>query len=169
MSAATSLYRPSLEARFAVEDLLHAYVECLDHDRLEDWPDFFVDDCVYRIVPYENDAQNLPVSLIYCDSRGMLQDRVTAYRQANYYAPHRYRHVVSGVRILGEEDGVIAARANYVVLQTHLDPVDYGSTEVYSAGEYRDEVIVTDGAAKFKEKIVVVDTSRISSLLATPL
>lgn len=169
MSAATSLYRPSLEARFAVEDLLHAYVECLDHDRLEDWPDFFVDDCVYRIVPYENDAQNLPVSLIYCDSRGMLQDRVTAYRQANYYAPHRYRHVVSGVRILGEENGVIAARANYVVLRTHLDPVDYGSTEVYSAGEYRDEVIVTDGAAKFKEKIVVVDTSRISSLLATPL
>lgn len=169
MSAATSLYRPSLEARFAVEDLLHAYVECLDHDRLEDWPDFFVADCVYRIVPYENDAQNLPVSLIYCDSRGMLEDRVTAYRQANYYAPHRYRHVVSGVRILGEENGVIAARANYVVLQTHLDPVDYGSTEVYSAGEYRDEVIVTDGVARFKEKIVVVDTSRISSLLATPL
>ena len=65
MSAATGLYRPSLEARFAVEDLLHAYVECLDHDRLEDWPDFFVADCVYRIVPYENDAQNLPVSLIY--------------------------------------------------------------------------------------------------------
>lgn len=169
MSAATSLYRPSLEARFAVEDLLHAYVECLDHDRLEDWPDFFVDDCVYQIIPYENDAQNLPVSLIYCDSRGMLQDRVTAYRQANYYAPHRYRHVVSSVRILGEENDVIAARANYVVLQTHLDPVDYGSTEVYSAGEYRDKVIVTDGGARFKEKIVVVDTSRISSLLATPL
>ena len=169
MSAATSLYKPGLEARFAVEDLLHAYVECLDHDRLEDWPDFFVADCVYQIIPYENDAQNLPVSLIYCDSRGMLQDRVTAYRQANYYAPHRYRHVVSGVRILGEEDGAIAARANYVVLQTHLDSVDYGSTEVYSAGEYRDKVIVTDGVARFKEKIVVVDTSRISSLLATPL
>lgn len=169
MSAATSLYKPGLEARFAVEDLLYAYVECLDHDRLEDWPDFFVADCVYQIIPYENDAQNLPVSLIYCDSRGMLQDRVTAYRQANYYAPHRYRHVVSGVRILGEEDGAIAARANYVVLQTHLDPVDYGSTEVYSAGEYRDKVIVTDGVARFREKIVVVDTSRISSLLATPL
>ena len=136
---------------------------------LKTGPNFFVEDCLYQIIPHENASQNLPISLIYCDSRGMLQDRVTAYRKANYYAPHLYRHVVSGVRIIGKDDGVIAVRANYVVLQTHLDPVDYGSTEVYSAGEYRDKVIITDGAAKLKEKIVVVDTSRISSLLATPL
>ena len=159
----------AIETRFAVEDLLYAYVACLDNDELEDWPNFFVEDCLYQIIPHENVSQNLPISLIYCDSRGMLQDRVTAYRKANYYAPHLYRHVVSGVRIIGEDNGVIEARANYVVLQTHLDPVDYGSTEVYSAGEYRDKVLINDGVAKLKEKIVVVDTSRISSLLATPL
>ena len=159
----------AIETRFAVEDLLHAYVDCLDHNRLEEWPDFFVEDCLYQIIPHENESQDLPISLIYCDSRGMLQDRVTAHRTANYYAPHLYRHIVSGVRILGEEGGVVSAQANYVVLQTHLDPIDYGSTEVYSAGEYRDKIIFTDGVAKLKEKIVVVDTSRISSLLVTPL
>ncbi len=159
----------AIETRFAVEDLLYAYVDCLDHNRLEEWPDFFVEDCLYQIIPHENASQDLPISLIYCDSRGMLQDRVTAHRTANYYAPHLYRHIVSGVRILGEEDGVVSAQANYVVLQTHLDPIDYGSTEVYSAGEYRDKIIFKDGLAKLKEKIVVVDTSRISSLLATPL
>ena len=73
------------------------------------------------------------------------------------------------MRVLSEDKGVGSAQANYVVLQTHLDPIDYGSTEVYSAGEYRDKIIFSDGVAKLKEKIVIVDTSRISSLLATPL
>ena len=80
-----------------------------------------------------------------------------------------YRHVVSSVRVLGEDDGVVSARANYAVFQTLLDPVNYGTTEVYSAGEYQDKIVFENGAAKYKEKIVVVDTSRISSLLATPL
>ncbi len=158
-----------VETRFIVEDLLLAYVDSLDHDRLEEWPKFFVEDCLYQIIPHENVSRDLPISLIYCDSRGMLEDRVTAYRKANYYAPHLYRHVVSGVRITEKTDGVISAQANYVVLQTHLDPVNYGSTEVYSAGEYRDKVVIENGIAKLKEKVVIVDTSRISSLLATPL
>jgi anthranilate 1,2-dioxygenase small subunit len=29
------------DLRDAVEELLHAYVEAIDDDRLEEWPDFF--------------------------------------------------------------------------------------------------------------------------------
>jgi hypothetical protein len=36
-------------------------------------------------------------------------------------------------------------------------------------GEYRDKVVFVDGAARFQERIVIVDTSRIQSLLVTPL
>jgi anthranilate 1,2-dioxygenase small subunit len=36
-----------------VQELLHAYVECIDEDRLEDWPKFFAQDCLYQIIPRE--------------------------------------------------------------------------------------------------------------------
>ena len=53
-----------VETRFIVEDLLLAYVDSLDHDRLEEWPKFFVEDCLYQIIPHENVSRDLPISLI---------------------------------------------------------------------------------------------------------
>src|SRR5262249_27597556 len=99
----------------------------------------------------------------------MLRDRVTAHRKANLFAPHHYRHVVSAVRITAWEDGIASARSNYAVFRTSTDPISYGTTEVYGVGEYRNKIAVTDVTLKFKEKIVVLDTNRIQSLLATPL
>jgi hypothetical protein len=87
----------SRQARWVVEELLTAYVDCIDNDRLEDWPDFFTESCVYKIIPWENVSQNLAIGWMDCDSHGMLQDRVVAHRTANLYAPHRYRHIVGSV------------------------------------------------------------------------
>jgi anthranilate 1,2-dioxygenase small subunit len=157
------------ELRYTVEELIHTYVQCIDDDRLEEWPDFFTEDCLYQIVPRENADQGLPIAIMYCDSRGMLQDRVVAHRKANLFAPHVYRHLVSAIRVTGQDKGVVTVRCNYAVFRTSLDPVHYGTTEVYSVGEYRDTIVFADGAAKFKEKIVIVDTSRVQSLLVTPL
>jgi len=55
------------------------------------------------------------------------------------------------------------------VFRTALDPIDYGSSEVFSVGEYRDWIVIVDGIARFREKTVVVDTCKIHTLLATPL
>jgi len=35
--------------RLGVHELIAAYVDCIDEDRLEDWPDFFVEQCRYVI------------------------------------------------------------------------------------------------------------------------
>src|SRR5712675_2203685 len=35
--------------RLAIGDLNAAYADCIDDDRLEEWPDFFVEDCRYLI------------------------------------------------------------------------------------------------------------------------
>ena len=96
-----------LPLRYEVEELIHAYVQCIDDDQLESWPDFFTDDCVYKVIPRENADLGLPVAVMFCDSKGMLRDRIVALRKANIYAPHFYRHLVSNVRVLGEQDGVI--------------------------------------------------------------
>jgi anthranilate 1,2-dioxygenase small subunit len=159
----------SQELRSAVEDLIHAYVQCIDDDRLEEWPDFFTEDCLYQIMPRENADQGLPIAVMYCDSRGMLQDRVVAHRKANLFAPHLYRHLVSAIRVTDQDKGMVTVRSNYAVFRTAVDPINYGVTEVYSVGEYRDKIVFVDGVAKFQERIVIVDTSRIQSLLVTPL
>ena len=157
------------EIRFAVEELLSAYALCIDEDRLEKWPEFFTEDCLYQAVPRENADQGLSIALMYCDSRGMLQDRVIAHRKANLYAPHTYRHLVNILQVTRLDGGLVAARSNYAVFRTSLDPVHYGVSDLYSVGEYRDTIVLADGVAKFKEKTVIVDTSRVQSLLVTPL
>jgi anthranilate 1,2-dioxygenase small subunit len=159
----------SRQVRWVVEELLAAYVDCIDNDRLEDWPNFFTESCVYKITPWENLSQNLAIGWVLCDSRGMLQDRVVAHRTANLYAPHRYRHIVGAVRILNCGDRIIEARANYLVVRTALDAVRYGTSEIYSVGEYQDRVVVENGRASFVEKIVVADTARVDTLLVTPI
>jgi anthranilate 1,2-dioxygenase small subunit len=158
-----------IEIRTEVEDLLHAYVGAIDEGRLEDWPGFFAEKCLYEVIPWENASRGFPIPLIRCDSQGMLRDRIVAHRNANVFAPHLYRHIVSAVRVLGEDQGVITARANFAVFRTMLDAVEYGSTALYSTGEYRDTIVFENGGARYREKIVVLDTSRVASLLVTPI
>ena len=128
---------PVTTTRQEVEDLIHAYVQCIDDDRLEEWPDFFTDPCLYKVIPRENADAGLPVAVMFCDSKGMLRDRIVALRKANIYAPHFYRHLVSNTRILGEQGGVITAQTNYGVFQTLLD----GETRVYNTGKYVDKIV----------------------------
>ena len=157
------------ELRFAVEELQYAYVHCIDADRLEQWPDFFTDPCRYEVTTRENLDQGLSVGIIYCDSKDMLRDRVVALREANIYGPHRYRHMISAVRVTGTEGNVVQAETNYAVYRTMLDPINYGSSELYSVGSYQDTILIEQGVARFREKKVLVDTARVLSLLVTPL
>jgi anthranilate 1,2-dioxygenase small subunit len=122
--------------RELIEELLAAYVTAIDDGDLERWPVFFTEDCVYRILARENDSLNLPLAVMSCDSRAALTDRVAAYRKANLFA-HAYRHMLGPVRIRDEGRQEVTARTNYAVFRTALDPIDYGTSEVFSVGEYR--------------------------------
>ena len=82
------------------------YARALDDYRLEDWPAFFTDPCLYSITSADNHRQGLPAGLMYADSRGMLQDRVAALREANIYERQSYRHLMGLPAILGDKDGV---------------------------------------------------------------
>jgi anthranilate 1,2-dioxygenase small subunit len=153
------------EAKVSIEDLIYAYAQCIDDNKLEEWPDFFTDECVYKIISRENYSRNLLATIIYCSSKGMLQDRITAHRHANIYEPHVYNHHVNNIRIVGKEDDTYLIRANYAIYQTKQD----GITELFSVGKYEDKVVFIDGQPKFKEKFVVFDTTLIPTLLVTPI
>src|SRR5262249_9234075 len=88
--------------RAEIETLYTDYAACLDNDALERWPDFFTEECHYRVTSAENYEAGLPLGLIYATSRDMLRDRVSALREANIYEPQRYRHMISGIAIGAE-------------------------------------------------------------------
>lgn len=148
-----------------VQALLAHYVETIDDDRLEEWPGLFVEDCIYKIIPRENADRGMPVATIFCDSKGMLVDRIISLRKANIYPLHHYRHVLSPPRITTVEPEVVHVQTNYVVFQTRND----GHTSVYNAGKYVDEIVASDGALKFKSKVAVFDTNRVDTLMVRPI
>jgi anthranilate 1,2-dioxygenase small subunit len=151
--------------RLELHDLYTAYAECLDSDALERWPDFFTEDCRYRITSAENYEAGMPLGLIYATSKNMLRDRVSALREANIYEPQRYRHVVSGIAIAGEADGALDVGASFVVVRTMQD----GAMSLFAAGRYIDRVVRGDGGWLFARKEVVLDSRQIDTLLAIPL
>lgn len=153
------------ELQFAVEQLLARYVQCIDDDRLEAWPDFFARPCEYCIVARENAERGLPLATFSCDSHGMLVDRVVSLRHANIYEPHRYRHLVSSTVLGAVSAERVQARSHYAVFRTRSN----GVSEVYSVGTYDDDIVNEAGALRFRRKLVTFDTNRIDSLLVTPL
>ncbi len=151
--------------RLELEQLYTDYVHCLDSDELERWPDFFTDDCHYRVTSAENYEAGLPLGLIYATSRNMLMDRVSALRLANIYEPQRYRHLVSSIKIVRDTAGLLDLVANLLVVRTMQD----GDMTLFAAGRYVDRVKRDSESWKFAAKTVVLDSRQIDTLLAIPL
>jgi len=145
--------------------LQDAYISTLDTDALEQWPDMFVDDCLYEIIPKENVDQNLPAPVIYCDSKKMLRDRVVSLRHANIFQPVVYRHFISGLSIQSVEEDQVAMRSSYLVINTS----QLGQSVVYQTGRYDDVAVRTADGWRFKSKRAIYDTSRIQTALAIPI
>lgn len=151
--------------RYEVEELYYEYVECLDDEEFERWPELFVEECLYKIIPRENFERNLPLALMLCESKGMLKDRVTTIRETSVYAPRLLRHLLSNIRLKGSDNGQLRVQANYAVLETLSDE----ETRVFNTGKYLDLVVREDGRLKFKEKLCVFDSLLVPGSLIYPI
>ena len=107
----------------------------------------------------------MPLGVIECRSRGMLQDRVTGLRRINVFEPQRYSHQISGLFIERIDESAVRCRSNYLVVRTVLD----GTMTVFSAGIYQDKIVVGPEGARFEERLVIPDSRRIETLLVIPL
>ena len=154
-----------LTRRLEIDALYAEYAHCLDNDALEDWPDFFTEDCRYRITSAENFEAGLPLGIVYATSKAMLVDRVMALRKANIYEPQRYRHLVGAIKPGTEEEGVLPVVANLIVVRTMQD----GAMVIFAAGRYVDGLVRRGDGWKFAAKEVVLDSRQIDTLLAIPL
>ena len=153
------------DIRFAIHDLYADYVRCVDDTRYEEWPDFFTDDCLYRIVSRENYDAGLPMSSLALESKAMLKDRVYGVTRTIFHAPYLQRHIVGLPRITGESSAGISVEANYLVIRTKLDAF----SEVFNAGRYIDTVVSEDGRLKFRKRICVFDSELVPNSLVYPI
>jgi anthranilate 1,2-dioxygenase small subunit len=160
--------RSPAELLCALTALNAEYARAIDSGDLEAWPRFFVQSARYAIIPRENAALGLPVALMLCIGTPMMCDRVAAIRRANIFAPHVYRHIVGMSVVLEDSPTVVRTSTNFAVFQTLLDPIDYGKTITYAVGEYQDVIEVAE-TFRFRERVVITDTAKIPTLLATPI
>jgi anthranilate 1,2-dioxygenase small subunit len=148
-----------------INHVQNAYARCIDSGRLEAWPEFFEEDCLYKITTADNFAQGLEAGVIFANSRGMLLDRVASLREANIYERHVYRHFLGQPWITSEDASEARSETSFFVARIMRD----GTTDVYATGRYIDAWRLNGGAPKLKERIVVCDSSRFDTLLALPL
>lgn len=143
-----------------------AYARCIDNDLLEQWPDFFLERCLYLITTADNHAAGMQSGIVYADTRAMLQDRVLAMRDANVYEQQRYRHII-GAPLLLEQDGEFAVvESPFIVARIMRD----GATDLFATGRYLDRIVqAEDGTMQFAERIAVCDSNNIDTLLVIPL
>lgn len=143
-----------------------AYARCIDNNQLEQWPDFFLEQCLYLITTADNHAAGMQAGIVYADSRAMLADRVLAMRDANVYEEQRYRHIIGAPLVLEENGNTAKVESPYIVVRTMRG----GSMQVFATGRYIDRIVQTaDGTLKFAERLAVNDSNDIDTLLVIPL
>ena len=145
----------------ALWDLFARYGALIDAEQYDDWLGLFAAECRYRVVPRENFVAGLPAALILCDSRAGLEDRISALRQANKFNIHNDRHLIGLPRLVAPD----LSEAPFAVYQTDQE----GATRLFATGLYRDRLILEPGGLKIADKLIVLDTFAVPSLLATPL
>jgi salicylate 5-hydroxylase small subunit len=162
---ATRVGRVPVELRLEIEDLYAEYCAALDEGRYEDWAALFTEDCLYRIVPRDNHDRGLPLAIMHCESRAMLEDRVVAIRETSFYAPRMLRHIVSSIRVDLAEDGAISGQASYLVLQTLAEQ----PTSLFNAGRYLDIILRDDGRLRFEQRLCIFDSIVVPNSLIVPI
>jgi 3-phenylpropionate/cinnamic acid dioxygenase small subunit len=155
----------SAALRMRLADLYCAYADALDEGEFERWPDFFTEDCLYRVVPRENFEQELPIALIYCESRGMLMDRVVAIRETALYAPRTVRHLTGNIRLRDIGADGWRLTASFALFQTMADR----PSELFLCGQYHDRVIDEGGQLRFAERVCIYDSTIVPTSLVYPV
>lgn len=152
--------RPAVITRDALRDFFDDYYAALDEVRLHDWPEFFIQDCLYRVIPRENFEAGYTLCTIQAESRGMLRDRVMGLTRTQMYAPRYYRRFPTAPRLVSESGGAAQVRHNLLLVQTLIDkPL---------SAVCHDRVVVDEGRLRFAERIVVFDSEMLPNSLVYP-
>lgn len=155
----------NFEDYHALTQLYAGYAAAVDSGQWDLWPEFFTEDCSYRLQPRENFDRGFPLATLSFESKGMLKDRVYAITETLFHDPYYQRHVVGAPIVRQAEGGRFECEANYAVFRTKLSEL----STVFSVGRYIDVVVRAPSGLKFASRLVVYDSEMIPNSIIYPI
>jgi anthranilate 1,2-dioxygenase small subunit len=159
----SSHIEPGMRER--IEEFLNDYCHRLDDGKVDDWTSFFAEDANYQITTRENVENGYPLGIMYCEGRGMMEDRIKALKTANIFESHAYCHILGRPQLWNEGPELYGARSNFTIYRTMYN----GEAEVFATGKYLDLVFCGSAGPVFKKRMAIVDSRRIDTLLVLPI
>lgn len=149
----------------ALSQLYSDYASAVDSGQWDLWPEFFTEDCVYRLQPRENHERGFPLATLAFTSKGMLKDRAYGIKETLFHDPYYQRHIVSAPIIRRVEGDRLVCEANYAVFRTKLSD----ASTVFNVGRYLDVVVMTPQGMKFARRECIYDSEMIPNSIIYPI
>lgn len=153
------------EERLNVQEFYFRYAECLDGGRLQNWPEFFTEPCVYRINTRRRMRSSPDEDLMSFTSKAVMLDRIVSLGQSEDFEPHQQRHYITNLRAQATDSDELSVFANFLVIRTFPKK----SSELFVSGYYHDRLVRPEGRLSFQEKLVFLDSEVAPELLVYPL
>lgn len=149
-----------LPSRNEVEELFIHEAELLDNWQLEDWLAMLSANASYFVPPTDKpDSSHHDTLFIIADDHVRLRERVIRLRDPAChveYPPSRTRRYIANVRVRAGRDGMIDARANFIVYRNRRG----GDVRMFT-GEYRNLLVREAGVLKIAERRAVLDAEEL--------
>jgi salicylate 5-hydroxylase small subunit len=155
----------SFDDYLALQQLYADYASAVDSGDWDLWPEFFTEQCVYRLQPRENFERGFPLATLSFTSKGMLKDRVYGIKETLFHDPYYQRHIVGTPLVRSAEDGLFRCEANYAVFRTKLSD----ASTVFNVGRYIDTVASTPDGLKFASRECIYDSEMIPNSIIYPI
>ncbi len=157
--------RIDFEDYFALTQLYADYAAIVDSGKYDLWPDFFTDDCIYRLQPRENYERGFPLATLSFTSKGMLKDRVYGIQETLFHDPYYQRHIVGSPVVRKADAERLECEANYAVFRTKLSD----ASTVFNVGRYIDTIVRTPAGLKFASRQCIYDSEMIPNSIIYPI
>ena len=155
----------NFENWLALTQLYADYASAVDSGHWDLWPEFFTEQCVYRLQPRENFERGFPLATLSFTSKGMLKDRVYGIKETLFHDPYYQRHIVGQPVVRGFEGDSLLCEANYAVFRTKLSD----ATTVFNVGRYIDTVVRTSEGLRFASRECIYDSEMIPNSIIYPI
>jgi salicylate 5-hydroxylase small subunit len=149
----------------ALTQLYADYASAVDSGQWDLWPEFFTEQCVYRLQPRENHERGFPLATLSFTSKGMLKDRVYGIKETLFHDPYYQRHIVGTPVVRSAVDARFVCEANYAVFRTKLSD----ASTVFNVGRYLDTVVRTPQGLKFASRECIYDSEMIPNSIIYPI
>jgi p-cumate 2,3-dioxygenase beta subunit len=153
----------SLALRVRVEEFLFHEAELLDAWNLDAWQALLDPDAQYFVPPTDKpNASHMDTLFIIADDSVRLRERIIRLKDPSCHVefpPSRTRRMIANVRVQAPEDGLVSARANFVVYRYRRG----GDIRVFT-GEYRYVLRASDEGFRIVERRAILDAHELGSM-----